>query len=166
MQKEVEGMDALTQEEFERFLSFFIMPGAALFELRKELSAVTNQRMVSAIMFRFGFRCGTETIRKMEIDQVPVEELNEVLPDIWAEVGLARLEILESSADEILIEFKEPVEAYTKERLPEPACDFTRGYLSGVIKEMTDRPYGCVEERCVSVGDPTCRHRLSAKGVD
>lgn len=147
-------------DELRVMTTFFIMPGDALKSLHSELGKLTGKEIAKGILFRFGFRCGESVIKRMGMKLKGNERIEEKLPALWAEFGLGRLEILESSKDELAIKFEESVEALALDEQKEPSCDFTRGYLAGVVSSLTSKKYYGVEKSCIAKGDSSCLHFL------
>ena len=112
--------------------SFFIMPGNALKSLRDELSISTGEKLAEGIIYRYGIRCGEGMIQRMSIKCDDMIGLSEMLPGIWAGVGLGRIQLKDITDEGMLVIFKESIESKTVGQSPVPACHFTRGYLSGM----------------------------------
>jgi predicted hydrocarbon binding protein len=141
--------------------SFFIMPGNALKSLRDELMISTGEKLAEGIIYRYGIRCGEGMIQRMNIKCDDMIGLSEMLPGIWAGVGLGRIQLKGITDEGMLVVFKESIEAKTVGQSPVPACHFTRGYLSGMASAaLSGKKVNTVEEECASKGDEFCVHRL------
>lgn len=86
--------------------SFFIMPGNALKSLRDELSISTGEKLAEGIIYRYGIRCGEGMIQRMCIKCDDMIALSEMLPGIWAGVGLGRIQLKDITDDGMLVVFK------------------------------------------------------------
>jgi len=133
---------------------FFVMPGSALLDLREELELIEDDKARETLA-RYGYRAGVGLIRALEIEISSMEELKAVLPQIWSETGLSRMNINEATESEIVIAFEESIEAAQKRK-----CDFTRGYLAGMVSSLLKRRYEAMEEACISEGVQKCIHHL------
>ncbi len=140
------------------------MPAQALITLRDELSPLTNEPAVKAIVFRYGFRSGEACLEGMGIDPPEQGKLLEILPDLWAEIGFGRLSLKSGSEEDFTIDLYESIEANAIGKVGQASCDFTRGYLAGMISYLSGKKYHCKEENCVSTGDEHCSFLLSLRG--
>lgn len=134
--------------------AFFVLPGQALVDLREELEIIENEE-AGGTLERFGVRAGLGLVRTLGVECEDVEGLRELLPQLWAETGLGRMELEEVSEGRIAVSFHESIEASHERR-----CDFARGYLTGIVSSLTGRRYRGEEVSCISAGQPMCRHVL------
>ena len=146
--------------------SFFIMPGNALKSLRDELSISSNEKVMQGILYRYGIRCGEGMIQRMGMECEDLVGVAEVLPGLWAGVGLGRIQIKDVSDCGMRIVFKEAIEAQTAGQCHEAACHFTRGYLSGVASALVEYKVDAIEEECMAKGDEFCIHHLTVAKED
>ncbi len=145
----------------EALLSFFIMPDNALKSLRSEVQISMGEENARGLLERYGFRCGEEMATIMGTKCGTMAELLKTIQDIWSEIGLGRPTIRQLAENEIEFEFTESFEATSVGKVKKPTCNFTAGYIAGLASGLTDHKYHCVEEKCLSVGDPYCYHHLS-----
>jgi len=89
-----------------------------------------------------------------------IEELSDILPGILIETGLGRAATSKITADEIIIEFEESVEASHLGKKTSIGCNYTRGYLAGVISSILDARFDGIEDKCQCRGDRYCVHRM------
>jgi predicted hydrocarbon binding protein len=143
-------------------IAFFIMPAEALITLRAELSPLASDLAVRAILFRYGFRSGESCMQRLGI-KAKEEKFSEVLPDLWDEIGLGRLSLKKSKKESFALQLNESIEASVMGKVGQASCDFTRGYLAGVISQLTGKRYHCREEECISRGDAHCKFLLNIK---
>jgi predicted hydrocarbon binding protein len=133
---------------------FFIMPGSALLDLREELELIEDKG-ASETLERYGYRAGVGLIKTLNVKADDLAQLGDMLPQIWMETGLSRINLLEMSETEIRAGFEESLEAAHGRK-----CDFTRGYLAGITSTLTGRRYEATEIECSSAGARQCIHVL------
>lgn len=137
---------------------FFVMPGTALKDLREELELLEGASSPDT-MSRFGYRCGVGLVRTLGLECHGTDQMRDVLKQIWSETGLSRMEVDLITDNEMVITFADSIEAssgYT--------CDFTRGYLCGIVSTLTHRRYESKEVSCLSDGANRCVHVLTPSG--
>ena len=133
---------------------FFVMPGSALMDLREELELIEDEKAMETLA-RYGYRAGVGLIKSLEIEVSSLEQLKEVMPQLWSETGLGRMQIKDLEEDCITVALEESIEARHGRR-----CDFTRGYLAGMVSTLTKRKYEAEETECSADGKPSCIHVL------
>ena len=148
------------------YVSFFVIPGNALKSLSDELQIVMGEQASKETMERYGYRCGEGLVRSIGFECDDLEEFQEMMPGIMIETGLGRTRSLKVEGDFIVIEFEDSVEANAMGKSEIPSCNFTRGYLSGVVSALFKRNYDCVEEMCICKGDEVCLHKLTPSKQD
>jgi len=134
---------------------FFVMPGSALGDLREELQLL-NGNDAGRTMERYGFRAGVGLVRTLGLECADIQEAKAIIEQVWMETGLSRMNIEMINETEIVITFKESVEADNGDH-----CDFTRGYISGIISSLMHRRYDAYEASCISDGAVKCVHVLT-----
>ena len=134
---------------------FFVMPGSALKDLRDELELL-NGNDAGRTMERYGFRAGVGLVRTLGLECADIQEAKAIIEQVWTETGLSRMVIEMINETEIVITFKESVEADNGDH-----CDFTRGYISGIISSLMRRRYDSYEASCISDGAGKCVHVLT-----
>jgi len=135
--------------------SFFVMPGSALRDLREELQLL-NGNDSAKTMERYGFRAGIGLVRTLGLECTDILEAKAIIEQVWTETGLSRMNIEMINETEIVITFKESIEADNGDH-----CDFTRGYISGIISSLMRRRYDAYEASCISDGAGKCVHVLT-----
>jgi len=133
---------------------FFIMPGSALLDLREELELIEDKG-ASDTLERYGYRAGVGLIKTLKVKADDLQQLGDMLPQIWMETGLSRINRLEMNDTEIRAGFEESLEAAHGRK-----CDFTRGYLAGITSTLIGRRYEATEIECSSTGAKQCIHVL------
>ncbi|MEM2943486.1 MAG: DUF835 domain-containing protein [Methanomassiliicoccales archaeon] len=133
---------------------FYVLPGSALLDLREELELIEGDA-ASGTLERFGFRAGMNLVRELGIEAKDYEDFSDILPQLWSETGLSRMIMEEITDEEITITFEESIEATHGRR-----CDFTRGYLAGIVSGLLKTRYNAEEKECISSGSNCCVHVL------
>jgi predicted hydrocarbon binding protein len=133
---------------------FFVMPGSALRDLREELELIEDD-MAAETLARYGYRAGVGLIKSLGVEAGSFEEFMEVLPQIWSETGLSRMTVKKATETELLVTFDESIEAVHGRK-----CDFTRGYLAGIVSSLSKRRWNDTEISCMSQGVESCVHLL------
>ena len=144
--------------------AFFILPAQALITLRDELEPLANEDVIRAIIFRYGFRSGDACVESMGINAKTPQQLKDLLPDIWEEVGLGRLHFYDDNEESIELHLGESIEGDIMGDTQRTSCDFTRGYLAGVVSSLVGKMYHCKEKKCISKGDSNCTFLLTQRG--
>ncbi|MBN1110421.1 MAG: DUF835 domain-containing protein [Methanomassiliicoccales archaeon] len=134
---------------------FFVMPGSALKDLREELQLL-NGADASRTMERYGFRAGVGLVRTLGLECTDIAEAKAIIEQVWTETGLSRMNIEVINEAEIVITFNESVEAENGDH-----CDFTKGYLAGIVSSLMKRKYDAFEASCISDGASKCVHVLT-----
>jgi predicted hydrocarbon binding protein len=158
------GEDSEKEDKKQEITAFFIMPAEALPTLRSELSPLASEMAVKAILFRYGFRCAEACIQSMNIEKMSSKKIKDLLPNLWDEIGLGRLSLDLTENEKFTLELNESIEADANGEMELASCDFTRGYLAGLVSYLSDKGYHCKEEECVSLGDSHCTFLLSIRG--
>jgi predicted hydrocarbon binding protein len=90
-------------------------------------------------------------------DEAAEVSLAKLLPEIWVHTGLGSIvRVQELSEDELEVELEDSTEAVFAGTSSEPMCDFTRGYLAGVMNRVMKKKFYCIEAPCLSEGAPRC----------
>jgi predicted hydrocarbon binding protein len=103
-------------------------------------------------------------MKSMGIDKPKKGQLPKMLPNLWAEIGFGRMDLKKGRNEKYSLNLYESIEAEAMGEVGQPSCDFTRGYLAGIVSELSGKSYHCKEEKCVSHGDEHCRFLLSIRG--
>jgi predicted hydrocarbon binding protein len=133
---------------------FFVMPGSALIDLREELELIEDEKAKETLA-RYGYRAGVGLIKSLGVDISSLEQLKEVMPQLWSETGLGRMQVKDLEEGRITVALEESIEARHGRR-----CDFTRGYLAGMVSTLMKRKYEAEETECIADGKYRCVHVL------
>ncbi len=134
-----------------RSLPFFVMPGIALAHLREELEIVEGDQRARHMLYRYGQRCGRALVESFGLSCSDLSEVKAVIEPIWMEAGLSRLSIQSMEESEIIVNLEESVESKEGN-----TCDFSRGYLSGIVSQLTSKRFEVDEVECASQGYIQC----------
>ena len=148
-------------EELSGGRGFFIMYGEAIKTLQDELDSVMGVALARSFLFRFGYKCGYVTAREMGLKGQGHQALD-YMNEIWMEIGLARPIALEESEKGLTLKVKETLESSHNGK----GCDFTRGFLGGLMASITNIPHYSVETECVSKGADMCVFEVSEDGKE
>ncbi|HEX7391518.1 MAG TPA: DUF835 domain-containing protein [Thermoplasmata archaeon] len=134
-----------------RALPFFVMPGIALAHLREELEIVEGDQRARLMIYRYGQRCGRALVESFGLSCNDLSEARSIVEPIWMEAGLSRLKIESMEESEMIVNLEDSVEAKEGN-----TCDFARGYLSGIVSQLTGERYEVDEVECASQGYMAC----------
>jgi len=144
----------------EEELSFFVMPGNALKSLQDELKmAIEDDRVSRGVMERFGFRSGEGMAKNLRVSDTKssISSACEMLPHLWAQSGFGSLTIECVEAETIEVRLEDSVEILPSGKQEKGTCNFTKGYIAGLISELLGKRYEGKELQCVSSGYDFCR---------
>jgi len=134
-----------------RSLPFFVMPGIALAHLREELEIVEGDMRARLMIYRYGQRCGRALVESFGLSSGDLTEARTMIEPLWMEAGLSRMKIESMQESEMVVNLEESVEAKEGN-----TCDFARGYLSGIVSQLTGKRFEVDEVECTSTGYPAC----------
>lgn len=134
-----------------RQIPFFVMPGIALSHLREELEIVEGEHRAKLMLYRYGQRCGRALVESYGLSCGSVAEVRAVVEPIWMEAGLSRMSVESAEEADMVVNLQESVEAKEGK-----TCDFARGYLSGIVSELTGKRFEVDEVECASEGYLAC----------
>src|SRR4030066_155431 len=134
-----------------RSLPFSVMPGVALAHLREELEIVEGDQRARLMLYRYGQRCGKALVENFGLSCNDLQEVKSVLEPVWMEAGLSRLRVESMEDSEIILSLEESVEAKEGN-----TCDFARGYLSGIVSQLTGKRFEVDEVEGASGGYISC----------
>lgn len=103
-----------------------------------------------------GFRCGRAVVKRTGFTWESDEQLAAALVSLWAEVGIGRLTAKDVDKGGVAAEVTDSVESMALGNMGEPSCFFTRGYIAGVVSELSGREHMTVEDQCVCEGHQKC----------
>ncbi len=137
------------------------IPGDAIHSLRLELSNLLGKKLAAGVLFRFGYHCGEALAGQHAPDDEAEVSITKMLPETWVHTGLGSVvRVQEVSEDEMEVELEDSTEAMFAGSSSEPVCDYTRGYLAGVVNRVLEKKYYCIETSCLSEGTPRCTFQM------
>jgi len=134
-----------------RALPFFVMPGIALAHLREELEIVEGDQRARHMLYRYGQRCGRALVESFGLNCADLTEVKSVIEPVWMEAGLSRIRTESLEESEMIVNLEDSVEAKEGN-----SCDFSRGYLSGIVSQLTGKRFEVDEVECASKGYMAC----------
>jgi predicted hydrocarbon binding protein len=122
-----------------------------------------------SIIFQMGREYGIEYCQKSlstySSDKNDLRDLFKHVIDAASKDGWANMELFEfnpqNGAIEVLLKHNVFQPACTRLHLPQ--CFFLRGYISGIIKELTNMDYVFFSSQCYAHGDENCSIKLVAQ---
>jgi len=139
--------------------SFFVMPGNALKSLHDELKiAIEDSEVSREVMERFGFRCGVGMAKNLKVSETEnIQAVCDMLPHLWAQSGFGNLSVeCEEGINVIKVTLDDSVEVISKGKEKKGTCNFTKGYIAGLISELLGVRYKGHETKCVATGFEHC----------
>lgn len=140
---------------------YFILHTQMIKCLQDDLIDILGEDITSSVLFRFGFKSGSKTSENMGLRAYGNGAID-YFEEIWMQSGVGRTLSCEEMDEGFQIVMEETIESMHQGT----GCDFTRGFISGVITQMTGLPYYCEEERCVSRGDDRCIFIVKEDGLE
>jgi len=137
---------------------YFALPSTALKSLFDEIRVSAPPEVAEEIIERYGMRCGEGLINNLGLESKDLEEFGNVIHALWSHVGLGRPVVTKTSKSEVVVEFKESLEAQAKGKSEQTPCTFSQGYLLGLVNQATGASHSVTEEKCMAKGDDVCRH--------
>ena len=105
---------------------------------------------------KLGVRCGRAVVKRTGFTWESDEQLADALVSLWAEVGIGRLTAKDVDKGGVAAEVTDTVESLALGSSEGPSCFFTRGYITGVVSELSGKEHMTVEDQCVCEGHPKC----------
>ena len=103
-----------------------------------------------------GIRCGKAVVRRTGFKWESDDQLADALVSLWAEVGIGRLTAKDVDKGGVAAEVTDTVESLALGNVGDPSCFFTRGYIAGVVTELSGQEHMTVEDQCVCEGHQKC----------
>ena len=138
---------------------FFLMSVDAIKALQEELSTIVGPVLSGSVLFRFGFKSGFRSGEQMGLSLIGDQALD-YLDESWIEMGFARPVKVEQKDGKIHVILSETLEAPIKHG----KCDFTRGFLGGLVSSIFGVSYFSEEKKCSSKTGGQCHFVLKESG--
>lgn len=119
-----------------------------------------------SMMFQMGKDVGSYETRKtlQELDDSEAEPealMEKILMEVsnhgWGELSLKEFDLVEGVVEVVL--HHNVFETYCDE-IDVPQCFFLRGYLAGIIEELTEQRLHFKESKCYAFGDEDCTIKM------
>jgi predicted hydrocarbon binding protein len=136
---------------------YFTLPSIALKSLFDEIRISVEPDMAEEIIERYGMRCGEGIVKTLGVEGENLTDFGEIVHPLWAHVGLGRPNVTDVSDDEIVVEFKESIEAQAKGKSEQTHCTFLLGYMKGLVTEAIGGVYDVEESTCIAMGSEVCK---------
>jgi predicted hydrocarbon binding protein len=141
----------------QRGLAFFVMPGNALKSLSDELYIDIGDEKTRDALYRFGYRCGENMTRDLDLHCDELDDMAETLPALIMQTGLGTSHV-RIAGSELHVVFEDSLEALMCGK--KGTCNFTRGYLAGLSSSLLKGEYICSEVECLSQKHKRCVFRI------
>lgn len=137
-------------------IPFVALPVDIFTSMREILSKYDLDDKDEEFFNDLGNSCGKAVVRRTGITWESDEQLADALSSLWAEVGIGRLTAKDVDKGGVAAEVTETVESLALGNVGEPSCFFTRGYIAGVVTELSGNEHMTVEDQCVCEGHQKC----------
>lgn len=146
-------------------IPYFTLPMNALKSLFEEIRISVEPEMAEEIIERYGMRCGEGIVQNLGISGESLVDFGEMVHPLWAHIGLGRPNVTNVGSDEVVVEFKESIEALAKGKSEQTHCTFSMGYMKGLVEMAIGGTYHVEETACIAMGAEVCRHVITPMQV-
>lgn len=150
-------------EEGDISTAYFLMPDNSFKSLKDELEIVVGEEKTADLLYRLGYRCGEGAAGDSAVDSQnfdTIEKFKEELPEHWIHIGLSSIELLKGDLEDFYVALWDTLEARMIRPTKGPACQYTRGFLEGVISVLFNKKYKATEKKCIASGDDHCEFHI------
>jgi len=150
-------------DELDDSTAYFLMADKSLRGLKEELDIIMGEDQAGELFYRMGFRAGEEAVKDNVVDTDDfdsIEKLKRELPEHWIHIGLSSIEVLDGDVTNFNVALSDSLEAKAMRSLPDSGCNFTRGFLEGVVSTLFSSKYAAEEIKCVQTGESQCIFNL------
>jgi predicted hydrocarbon binding protein len=137
-------------------IPFVALPVDIFTSIREMLKEHGLEEKDEEFFKELGVRCGRAVVKRTGFSWESDEQLADALVSLWAEVGIGRLKAKDVDKGGVAAEVTDTVESIALGNVGEPSCFFTRGYIAGVVSELSGREHMTVEDQCVCEGHQKC----------
>jgi len=99
---------------------------------------------------------------KKDFENYELKRICNLLIDFYANCGWGKSKILWKGEEEMVLRIWNNAFA-RKDSSKTPSCFFLKGFIEGILKELTQKCVKIEETKCVSKGDAYCEFRLFLK---
>jgi predicted hydrocarbon binding protein len=124
-----------------------------------------GESMIFQIGRDFGVHYCQDVLTKLQSDEMELREMFDYVIQTASKDGWANMELDEFNpqSGSIHVILKQNVFKPKCTMLHSPQCFFLRGYISGIIKELTNMDYMFFSSQCYAHGDEHCSIKLIAQ---
>jgi len=153
-----EELDAASGPDYEdKVTKFYLIPPMVLSRLYDDFSSLVGDKRTRLILHQAGYRCGSKMAEGLDIDTADRELMEGALQELLIQLGLGVLRIEEYSGNRVVVSCVDSNEARAMGKRDHPACNFTTGYIRGLLEGLLSVKFNAAEEACASLGAPKCR---------
>ena len=156
-----EGHDTDGVSYMEQVQKYYIIPPMVLSRMYEDFSPLVGDRRTRLILHQSGYRCGCKLAEGLDIDTNEKGLMEKAVKELLIQLGLGILQLHEYSANNITITCEDSNEARTMGLRGEPSCNFTLGYIRGMMEVLMGVKFQAHEKECISAGDDHCTFVLS-----
>lgn len=135
---------------------FIALPIEIFSAVREMLVKYDMEEKAEEFFEGLGASCGRAVVKRTGFKWESDEQLAESLTSLWAEVGIGRLRAKDVDEGGVAAEVTDTAESDVIGNVGEPSCFFTRGYIAGVVSELSGTEHMAVEDQCVCEGHQNC----------
>jgi len=150
-------------EESDVSTAYFLMPDVSFKSLHEELEIIMGENKTADLLYRLGYRCGEGAARDTVVDSQDfdtIEKFVDELPEHWIHIGLSSIEFLRGDLEDFYVSLWDTLEAKVMRPTKTPSCQFTKGFLEGVISVLFNKKYTAREKKCIAMGDDHCEFHV------
>ncbi|RLF21288.1 MAG: hypothetical protein DRM97_06885, partial [Thermoprotei archaeon] len=140
-----------------------ILPSVVFTSMERRLVSIFESGAVP-IIFEEGKAAGSAMFGMLSsYTGMEAKELVNILSRVLSAMGFGKVEIVELDLERGrgLIRIRDSHEAIALSGVLEgPCCHFTRGFITGMLSEATDKEVKVEEILCLGKGDPYCEFRI------
>jgi len=146
-------------EEGDESTAYFLMPDKSFKSLKDELEIMMGEENSANLMYRLGYRCGEAAAADTAVDSQDFDTMEKFtleLPEHWIHIGLSSIEVVKGGLEDFFVSLHDTLEAKVLRPMKIPSCQYTRGFLEGVISVLFNKKYKVTEKKCIAQGEEQC----------
>lgn len=135
------------------------------YTLRDILEEDFGQEKTDAIVFRAGYRAGTEFYRNLMGKPASINEFVHKLQQVMGELkmGILRVEKADPQNGVFIMTVSEDLDCSGLPETGYGVCTFDEGFIAGLMESFTGEQWDVREIDCWCTGDRTCRFSVTRK---
>ena len=137
---------------------YYLIPPMVLSRMYDDFSPLVGPKKTRQILNSSGYRCGEKMALGLDIDTSDRQLMEGALQELLIQLGLGVLKLEEYTSDRVVITCGDSNEAKGMGERPHPSCNFTTGYIRGLLEILMSVTFDTTEEECISVGADRCRY--------